>query len=191
MAAGLIVMLTFGGLAGFLAGIATAAAVMVALGRAESRGRRERGRRLAADVPVAVDLLAACLRGGVSWTEAAEAVADTIGGPLGEELRGVAARVRLGADPADAWLALTAEPALAALGRTVARAVDSGASLAPALTRIAADRRKQAHAAATARARAVGVYAVAPLGLCFLPAFVLLGIVPAVAGIARSLLLPL
>lgn len=189
--AGLIAWLVVGGLVGLCAGIATAVAVMVALGTVEPREQRERRRRLVADVPVAVDLLAACLRGGVAWTEAAEAVAEAVGGPLGAELRGIAAKVRLGADPADAWLTLTAEPALAALGRTVARAVDSGAPLAPALAKIAEDRRRQARATATARARAVGVYAIAPLGLCFLPAFVLVGIVPAVAGIARSLLLPL
>ncbi|WP_241661423.1 type II secretion system F family protein [Thermomonospora catenispora] len=191
LAAGLIAWPVFGGLGGLCAGIATAAAVAVVLGRAETRGRRERARRLAADVPVAADLLAACLRGGVSWPEAAEAVAEALGGPLGAELCGITAKVRLGADPAEAWLALTAEPSLASLGRAVARAVDSGAPLAPALTKIAEDRRRRAHAEAMARARAVGVYAIAPLGLCFLPAFVLLGIVPAIAGIARSLLVPL
>jgi hypothetical protein len=31
---------------------------------------------------------------------------------------------------------------------------------------------------------------VAPLGLCFLPAFVLIGIVPAIAGIATGVFLP-
>lgn len=35
--------------------------------------------------------------------------------------------------------------------------------------------------------RRVGVLAVAPLGLCFLPAFVLLGIVPVVVGLAGPL----
>jgi pilus assembly protein TadC len=41
-----------------------------------------------------------------------------------------------------------------------------------------------------ARARSAGVKAVVPLGLCFLPAFVLLGIVPAIVGIAKTLQLP-
>jgi hypothetical protein len=36
----------------------------------------------------------------------------------------------------------------------------------------------------------VGVKAVAPLGLCFLPAFVLLGIIPVVAGLASAIILP-
>jgi hypothetical protein len=37
-------------------------------------------------------------------------------------------------------------------------------------------------------ARAVAVRAAAPLGLCFLPAFVLLGVVPTVLGLARGVL---
>jgi hypothetical protein len=36
-------------------------------------------------------------------------------------------------------------------------------------------------------AQRVGVHAVAPLALCFLPAFVLLGIVPLVVGLAQQL----
>jgi pilus assembly protein TadC len=158
--------------------------------RLEPRQVRERRARLIADIPIAVDLLAACLRGGTPWGAAVEAVAAALGGPLGEELHGVAAQVRLGADPTAAWLALTREPALSELARTVARAANSGSSLAPALARLAQDQRRSARAAASARARAAGIRAVAPLGLCFLPAFVLLGIVPAVAGIAATVLLP-
>jgi len=187
---GLAMAALLGGPLGVLGGITTAVGVAVALGRLETREERERRMRMVADLPIAIGLLAACLRGGLSWDEAVEAVCDAVGGPLGAELRAVAARVRLGADPAAAWLALAQEPELAPLARTVARAVDSGAALAPALTRLAADRRAAARAAAAARARAVGVRAVAPLGLCFLPAFILLGVAPAVAGIAQTLLLP-
>ncbi|MCW2792983.1 MAG: type secretion system protein, partial [Nocardioides sp.] len=39
------------------------------------------------------------------------------------------------------------------------------------------------------RARAVGVKAALPLGLCLLPAFVLIGIVPLVAGLLTTLAL--
>ena len=45
-------------------------------------------------------------------------------------------------------------------------------------------------AAVEARAKAVGVRTVIPLGLCFLPAFLLLGIVPVVAGLLGLVLLP-
>ncbi|WP_235959423.1 type II secretion system F family protein [Actinomadura macrotermitis] len=157
------------------------------MGDAETRRRRA---RLVADLPVGVDLLAACLRGGTPWSEAVEAVAEAVGGPLGEDLHGVAVRIRLGVDPAVAWLALADEPMLAPLARTAVRATRSGAALAPTLARLARDQRRTAGAAAAARARAAGIRALVPLGLCFLPAFVLLGVVPAIAGMASTFLTP-
>jgi len=42
-------------------------------------------------------------------------------------------------------------------------------------------------AALEARARAAGVRSVAPLALCFLPAYLLVGVVPVVAGFAGDL----
>lgn len=71
----------------------------------------------------------------------------------------------------------------AAIGRTES----SGAKLAATLTRIGDRARQEAHAAAIAAARRAGVLAVAPLGLCFLPAFLLLGVVPVVIGSAPDL----
>ncbi|WP_285915547.1 type II secretion system F family protein [Actinomadura opuntiae] len=190
LAAGVMCWVTFGWPVGAVIGVAVAVAVWYSFGRLGSADRRRRRARLIADLPVAVDLLAACLRGGAPWHDAVEAVADAVGGPLGDELRGVAVQIRLGADPVEAWLALTAEPSLAPLARTAVRAVSSGAALAPSLGRLARDQRRVARTAAAERARAAGIRALAPLGLCFLPAFVLLGVVPAIAGIASTILLP-
>jgi Flp pilus assembly protein TadB len=188
--AGVACALLVGGPAGLVAGGLAAVACERVLARLEPAEVRRRRVRLAADLPIAVELLGACLRGGTSWAEAVDAVAGAVGGPLGEQFGRVAAQVRLGADPATAWLALADDPLLAPLARTVARTADSGASLAPVLVRLAQDQRRVARAAALARARSAGIRAVAPLGLCFLPAFVLLGIVPAIAGIAATLQLP-
>jgi Flp pilus assembly protein TadB len=188
--AGIVCAITFGGPVGLVAGILVALIVDRSFGRSERSERRRRTARMVADLPVAVDLLAACLRGGTPWGEAVEAVGTTVGGPLGEELQGVVVQIRLGVDPAVAWLALTMEPALAPLARTAVRAASSGTALAPSLARLASDQRRVARTAAAARARAAGVRAVAPLGLCFLPAFMLLGVVPAIAGIASTILLP-
>jgi Flp pilus assembly protein TadB len=179
-----------GGLLGAVVGLLTAWAVWFGLGRVGSAEDRRRRARLVADLPIAVDLLAACLRGGAPWHGAVAAVADAVGGPLGDELRDVSVQISLGADPADAWLALTREPMLAPLARTAVRATSTGAALAPSLSRLARDQRRVARTAAATRARAAGIRALAPLGLCFLPAFVLLGVVPAVAGIAETILLP-
>lgn len=188
--AGASCVVMLGGLAGGVIGVLVAAAVWLSFSRLGGGERRRRRARLIADLPVAVDLLAACLRGGAPWHEAVEAVAGAVGGPLGEELRAVSVQIRLGADPAEAWLALTEEPMLAPLARAAVRAASTGAALAPSLSRLARDQRRVARSAAAARARAAGIRALAPLGLCFLPAFVLLGVVPAIAGIASTILLP-
>jgi pilus assembly protein TadC len=188
--AGLACALLIGGPVGWPAGALIALGCTRALSRLEPRAVRLRRARIIAELPLLIDLLAACLRGGGTWHESVEAVADAVGGPLGTELSRVAARIRLGADPAEEWLGLAADPTLAPLGRAAARAATGGAPVAATLARLARDQRCTARAAASARARTAGVRAVAPLGLCFLPAFVLLGIVPAVAGIATNVLLP-
>ena len=72
--------------------------------------------------------------------------------------------------------------------RALARACDGGAPVATAVSRLAAEVRAEGRSAAEQAARRVGVLAVAPLGLCFLPAFVLLGVVPVVLGLAGPLL---
>ncbi|GAA3961437.1 hypothetical protein GCM10023085_49830 [Actinomadura viridis] len=179
-----------GGAVGVLVGAFVGAAVFHTFGRLGRAEQRNRAARMVADLPVAVDLLAACLRGGTPWSEAVEAVAGAVGGPLGDELHTVAVQIRLGADPAVAWGALTQQETLAPLARTATRALQSGAPPAALLARLAHDQRRAARTAAAARARTAGIHALAPLGACFLPAFVLLGVVPAIAGIAATLLLP-
>jgi hypothetical protein len=54
----------------------------------------------------------------------------------------------------------------------------------PALRSLAADGRSAARAQTDAAVRRAGVWVLAPLGLCFLPAFLCLGVVPLVLGIA-------
>jgi Flp pilus assembly protein TadB len=188
--AGFVCALLVGGPVGWTAGALVTVGCVRVLAKLEPRSVRLRRARILTELPMAIDLLAACLRGGGAWHESVEAVADAVGGPVGSELAPLAARIRLGADPAEEWLSLTNDPILAPLGRAGARAATGGAPVAATLARLARDQRRTARAAASARARTAGVRAVAPLGLCFLPAFVLLGIVPAIAGIAANVLLP-
>ncbi|MEV4454788.1 type II secretion system F family protein [Microbispora sp. NPDC049633] len=187
---GLAVLLLVGGPVGALAGTATAVGVFVAVRRREPAEVRRRRERIGADLPFAVDLIVACLRAGQPMSGAVETTAVAIAGPVGERLSWAGAQMRLGAPPEEAWAALAEEPALAALARTMVRAAQSGAPVADVLTRLADDARRTARATASAAARRVGVHAVAPLGLCFLPAFVFLGIIPMVAGLAGQILLP-
>lgn len=176
--------LLIGGLPGLAGGIGIGIAVVVARRRREPGEVRRRQARLIAELPFALDLMVACLRAGQPVSGAVQAAADAMGGPLGERLAWVNGQLRLGARPEVAWSALEADRPLAALARGMTRAALSGAPVADVLSRLADDARREAHAASIAAARRVGVQAVAPLGLCFLPAFVFLGIIPVVAGLA-------
>ena len=110
-------------------------------------------------------------------------VVEALPGPASGRLAAVVPRLRLGADPADVWNTLAADPSLGPLGRTLARASETGASVVEAIDRLADELARDSRATVEDRARAVGVKAALPLGLCLLPAFVLLGIVPLVAGL--------
>ncbi len=134
------------------------------------------------DLPAACDLLGVCLAAGLPVEGALEAVGGALGGPLGGQLRSVAALSRLGADPRRAWAQVPAE--LAGLGRVLVRAGESGATAAGSLRTLAAESRAAARAATQAAVQRAGVWVLAPLGACFLPAFVCLGVAPLVLGIA-------
>ncbi|MGZ4427513.1 MAG: type II secretion system F family protein, partial [Nocardioidaceae bacterium] len=132
-----------------------------------------------------VDLMASAMAAGGAPSAAVAAVVSAVDGPTAEELAALHARLVLSADPVTAWRDLGADPQLGPLGRCVARAVESGASVADALHRLAEDLRASRRAEVEGRARSVGVKAAAPLGLCLLPAFVLTGVVPLVAASVR------
>jgi len=70
------------------------------------------------------------------------------------------------------------------------RACRSGAPPVRQVAALAAECRAAEVRAKQARARRAGVLATAPLGLCFLPAFLLVGVVPLVIGMARTILAP-
>ncbi|GAA3108947.1 hypothetical protein GCM10017600_11090 [Streptosporangium carneum] len=187
---GLTAFLVVGAVPGAVAGaVGFVGALRVVRMREPPHLRRERD-RVAADLPLAADLMVACLRAGQPITGAVDVTVGAIGGPLGDRLAWVSGQLRLGAAPEDAWQALAVERPLAPLARTMSRAALSGAPVADVLTRLSDDSRQAARAASSAAARRVGVQVVAPLGLCFLPAFVCLGIIPVVASLAGDVLLP-
>ncbi|HYJ66857.1 MAG TPA: type II secretion system F family protein [Nocardioidaceae bacterium] len=171
-----------GGLLGLLVGGAVAVGVRRWVAAAEPASERRRRAELERDLPLAVDLLVACVSAGQAPTAALGAIADALPGPLGDRLRTTAARLALGADPETVWRDLATDPTLAPLGQTLARSARTGASITKALSRCADDLRRQRRARAETVARSVGVRAAAPLGACFLPAFLLIGVVPTVVG---------
>ncbi|GAB3939036.1 hypothetical protein GCM10029976_054520 [Kribbella albertanoniae] len=151
------------------------------LSRLEPAATKRRRAAIANDLPLTIELLAACLRAGRPPQQALTTVAAAIHGPLGDLLAEIAHRLTLGADPQDAWALLRTEPPCTAVARAIDRSLTSGAPLSRTLERLANDTRQAQHHTADQHARTIESRSALPLGLCFLPAFVLLSIVPTIA----------
>jgi Flp pilus assembly protein TadB len=140
-----------------------------------------------ADVALVADLVASCLAAGTLVPDAVAAAGEAAGGALGELCQAVATALRAGAPPETTWAGWLADPRLAPIARTAIRTAHSGAATADELRRTAARLRVQRRSALQRRVRQASVWIVVPLGLCFLPAFVLIAVVPLVAGLLPSL----
>ncbi|MFJ6853600.1 type II secretion system F family protein [Streptomyces sp. NPDC091271] len=185
------VWILVGGVAGSGAGLA--AAYGVRRWRRSVRGRGTAGRDaeaalVARQLPITADLLASCLSAGAGPREAAEAVGESVGGPVGERLARTAAEILLGGEPAEAWGRFGELPGAAPLARCLERAATTGAPAAEPVSRLADEMRAERASAAVARAQRAGVLITAPVGLCFLPAFLAVGVAPVVIGLATGLL---
>lgn len=186
---GVAVTVLLGGWLGLLAGVATGVALDHALRRMEPRAARVERLRSAADLPLAADLLAAALRAGAPVDSAAGAVGVALGGPLGERLLRVSRALRLGATAEEAWRHVAEmSGACGRLAAVAVRSAASGAALAGVLGRLAEEVRASRAAEADAASRRAGVLIVLPLGLCFLPAFVLAGLVPVIVAVLGDVL---
>ncbi|MFC9506022.1 type II secretion system F family protein [Streptomyces sp. NPDC057002] len=180
-----------GGLVGVAVGLAGAVVMWRWRLRQEVVGTDARAPDLAEaarQLPLAADLLAACIAAGASPVIAAQAVGEALGGPVGDALARGAAEVRLGGEPGAAWRRLAAVPGAEGLARLLERAGVSGLPAAAPVARLAAEARADWGRAATARARRAGVMVSAPVGLCFLPAFIAVGVLPVVIGLAGGVL---
>jgi Flp pilus assembly protein TadB len=177
----------FGGAVGVVLGFVAGATSWRAISRLESPAAIRRRQDLERDLPLAVHLLGACLAAGAATTTALSSVAESMPGAVGEELALLHRRLHWGVDPASVWRSVVGP--LEPLGRSMARAHESGSSVQVAVARLSEDLRQRTRARADTRARTIEVRAAAPLGLCFLPAFVLLGVVPMAAGLFSSLAL--
>jgi len=185
---GLAVAALIGNWWGLPVGVLAAVATGRLLARREPARVREERRAAASDLPLGCDLLAAALRAGAPVERAAEAVADALDGALGERLRRTARSLRLGAGPAEAWAHLTDVRGADRLVAAAIRSSTSGGALAGALGRLADDLRADRAVAVEAAAQRAGVLIVLPLGLCFLPAFLLAGLVPVLVAVLGDVL---
>lgn len=155
--------------------------------RAEPPASRRRREAVARDLPGLVHLLATALESGCDVGEAVRLVCDVLPGPAADALAPVPARLGLGVHPGEAWRPVLDDASLAPLGRAMVRAQRSGSSVTGEVARLAEELGEQARLRVEERARTVGVKAAVPLGVCLLPSFVLIGIVPLVVGLLTSL----
>ena len=169
------------------AGLAVGIAAWLFLGRLEDPAERRAREAAARDLVHLVGLLASALRAGAAPGEALSVVSTALPGPGADRLASVPTRLALGVDPVTVWQDLATDPVLAPLGRALERAGSTGAPAAEVVDRLAGELGEAWRARTEDRARTVGVRAAVPLGLCLLPAFLLLGIVPVVAGMLATL----
>lgn len=185
-----------------LASLAAAAGLLVVPGpswrtcRIVDPPRRQRnrepvwlGRKPATDDPFAAaasyDLFAVCLRSGLPVGTAAQVVSRSAPPALARTLAQAADLLSLGADPLQAWTVPDGtEQSAQALASMARRSARAGSSPVRGLVELADGQRGKAEDAAAAASERAGVAISGPLGLCFLPAFVCLGIVPVVMGLA-------
>jgi len=155
--------------------------------------RRAAARRLALRseaAPAVLDLLGAALLAGLNPHRAVLRVSERAPEALHDDLGVAAAVLRLGGTPAAALRAAADHSGLDEL-RAAAAALEAaerwGAPPAEALAARAEALRTRTRLHAEAEAGRAAVRLVFPLVLCFLPAFVLLTVVPTVAGSLRAL----
>jgi len=158
------------------------AGVVLALGWIEPSAERGRRQRLVLETPQALELLADCLAVGAPPRNACAAVVAAFDGPVAEDLQQVLGAVELGVPDARAWLSLAGHPQLGPAAVDLARSVESGARMVSALRTHAVTARERRRAALQQAARSVGVRSVLPMMTCFIPAFLLLGVVPTVVS---------
>ena len=160
------------------------------------RGRQKRERKssdvglsdeISLQASVVADVLAATLAAGAPIEAALRGAAEASDQPTRGHLERVVSALEWGADPHQAWAALLDDPGFAPVARVVVRSHTTGASMSDALESAAMALRKTHVTAVEARARAAGVRSVAPLALCFLPAYLLVGVVPVIAGFAGDM----
>jgi pilus assembly protein TadC len=184
--AGLVLWVLVGGWAGAVLG--GALAVLGPRGLAWLDAANSGVDDISEPLPLALDMVGACLAGGGSLADTLSLVAQAVGGPCGQRLERVASALAVGTPPQEAFRELGDSGAAGSAARALCRASEGGTPVAAAVSRVAQESRRAAAVAGRTRAKRAGVMAVGPLGACFLPAFLLLGVVPVIAGMLGPLL---
>lgn len=145
--------------------------------------RRRRARADPIDEAMVIDLAAAVIRSGAPIPAMLESVGSSLSDSEESTSMIRAGRALLiGATWDDAWE--DAGPELDRLANALEPSWNDGAPPADLLARAAQGIRARRHRDAQTAAARLGAKLIIPLGLCFLPAFFLIGVVPVVASLS-------
>lgn len=178
-----------------LPGLFVAAAVGLVVARRPIRPSAAERTAVREEVIGYCTLLAGCLESGMPTATGMVAVGRALweGAPspavsrVRDLLDAVAALSALGAPPEVAWESAVGHPDLIGLAAAAGRSEIAGTALARAVHDHAVRLRSTAQAEVEARSGRIAVLVAAPLGLCFLPAFLCVGLAPVVLGLLAGL----
>ncbi|WP_159635178.1 type II secretion system F family protein [Arthrobacter sp. 8AJ] len=139
------------------------------------------------DPAMMLELVAAMLDAGAGIGRALDLVAASAAPQYRESLRPVVSALAIGADWETAWRSSAIQlPEVLELRDALGFAALTGAPSSAILYAQAARLRRERFRAAEKRAASLGVKLVVPLGLCSLPAFICLGVVPVLLALVPS-----
>lgn len=139
------------------------------------------------DTAMMLELVAAMLDAGAGIGRSLELVAGSAAPQYRESLRPVVSALAIGADWETAWRSSAVRrPEILELRDALGFAALTGAPSSAILYAQAARLRRERFRAAEKRAASLGVKLVVPLGLCSLPAFICLGVVPVLLALVPS-----
>ena len=127
------------------------------------------------------------LKAGLSLLPALAGISALLTSSLKSDIDRIYSLLLLGAQPAQAWSVVNTDPQLAPLARTIPSAQEDGRSLAVVVERVSPLCYEETLKRSRERVKSLSVKLALPVGLCFLPSFLIGGIAPIVYSFFTSL----
>lgn len=127
------------------------------------------------------------LKAGLPLINALEVVGQLLTSSLRADIDRVYSLLLLGAAPAQAWAGLRNDPQLHLLAQAISSAQEDGRSLAIVIERVSTLSYEETLKRTRERVKSLSVKLALPVGLCFLPSFLIGGIGPIVYSFFASL----
>ncbi|WP_035780328.1 type II secretion system F family protein [Arthrobacter sp. H14] len=140
--------------------------------------------------PIMLELAGSMLEAGSSLEQTLTVLSTITGEQTGRGLTTVVSAMRLGAGWEQSWAAASnseSAPVLKELEEGLGFAAATGAPSSALLSAQAQQMRRRSYREAEQRAAALGVRLVLPMGLCSLPAFVCIGVLPVLLAMLPTL----